>query len=252
MVSERPIASAPPPSGATTERAAGPFGPISDGPCSRRRRAAIALVSIAAFVLYAVESVFRQQQFKSSVDITIFQQAIANYAHGRAPEVLVKSQEPFNILGDHFSPILIVLAPFYRIWPSVVTLLIAQAFLLAVGVHVVTRVAVARLGGLGYYIGISFALSWGILKVLDFDFHEACFVVAFLALAMEALKLNSSPASGSAKNPDAMTRLTAAPLVRATSRRGSAITGLRFTRPGLALARRTPRFQVVPSANSTR
>jgi uncharacterized membrane protein len=186
MDSKRPIATAPAPSGATTERAA-PFGPLPDGRCSRRRRAAIALVGIAAFVLYAVESVFRQQQFKSSVDITIFQQAIANYAQGRAPDVLVKSQEPFNILGDHFSPIVIVLAPFYRIWPSVVTLLIAQAFLLAVGVHVVTRVAVARLGGLGYYIGISFALSWGILKVLDFDFHEACFAVAFLALAMEAL-----------------------------------------------------------------
>jgi uncharacterized membrane protein len=187
MVNQRPIAPAAPPSGAAKERAAAPFGPVSDRQSAPRRRSAIALVSIAAFVLYAVESVFRQQQFKSSVDITIFQQAIANYAQGRAPNVLVKSQEPFNILGDHFSPILMVLAPFYRIWPSVVTLLIAQALLLAVGVHVVTRVAVGRLGGLGYYIGISFALSWGILKVLDFDFHEASFAVAFLALAMEAL-----------------------------------------------------------------
>ena len=53
--------------------------------------------------------------------------------------------------------------------------------------HVVTRVGVRRLGGLGYYLGVSFALSWGVLKVLDFDFHEACFVVAFLALALEAL-----------------------------------------------------------------
>ncbi|MET0966304.1 MAG: DUF2079 domain-containing protein, partial [Nakamurella sp.] len=164
-----------------------PFGPVPDRRSPARRRLAVGLVSVAAFAVYAIESVFRQQQFKTSVDITIFQQAIANYAQGNTPNVLVKSQEPFNILGDHFSPILMVLAPFYRLWPSVVTLLIAQALLLAVGVHVVTRIAVRRLGGLGYYLGISFALSWGILKVIDFDFHEACFAVAFLALAMEAL-----------------------------------------------------------------
>ena len=175
------------PVAAAGSRTAARLGPMPVGETSLGRRLAIALVGVSAFLLYAVESVFRQQQFKTSVDITIFQQAIANYAQGRTPNVLVKSQEPFNILGDHFSPILVVVAPFYRIWPSVITLLIAQALLLAIGVHVVTRVAVRRLGGLGYYLGISFALSWGILKVLDFDFHEACFAVAFLALAMEAL-----------------------------------------------------------------
>ena len=68
-----------------------------------------------------------------------------------------------------------------------ITLLVAQALFLAIGVHVVTRVGVRRLGGLGYYLGLSFALSWGVLKVIDFDFHEACFAVAFLALALEAL-----------------------------------------------------------------
>ncbi|WP_420124450.1 DUF2079 domain-containing protein [Nakamurella sp.] len=168
-------------------RTGAPFGPVPDHAWDPRRRAAVWTVSVAAFALYAYESVLRHLQFKTTLDITIFQQAIANYAQGRAPDVLIKSQEPFNSLGDHFTPIMMTLAPFYRIWPSVITLLIAQALMLAVGVHVVTRVAVRRLGGLGYYIGVAFALSWGVLKVLDFDFHEACFAVAFLALALEAL-----------------------------------------------------------------
>ncbi len=163
------------------------FGPIPQRTLPAGRRAGIWLISISAFVLYVWESVLRHQQFKTSVDITIFQQAIANYAQGRAPDVLVKSQQPFNILGDHFSPILMLLAPFYRVWPSMYTLLVAQALFLSIGVHVVTRIGVRRLGGLGYYLGLSFALSWGVLKVLDFDFHEACFAVAFLALALEAL-----------------------------------------------------------------
>jgi uncharacterized membrane protein len=163
------------------------FGPVPSPQLSPGRRLAIWSVSAAAFVVYAYGSLLRQQQFQTTLDITIFQQAIANYAQGRTPNVLVKSQQPFNSLGDHFTPIMMTLAPFYRIWPSVVTLLIAQAVMLAVGVHVVTRVAVRRLGGFGFYIGGAFALSWGVLKVLDFDFHEACFTVAFLALALEAL-----------------------------------------------------------------
>jgi len=166
---------------------AGVFGPTRDRTMPAATHLAIWIISVAAFVFYAVASVLRQQQFKTSLDITIFQQAIANYSQGRAPDVLIKSQAPFTILGDHFSPIIAVIAPFYRIWPGVLTLLITQALLLAVGVHVVTRVAVRRLGGLGYYLGISFALSWGVLKVIDFDFHEVCFTVAFLALALEAL-----------------------------------------------------------------
>jgi uncharacterized membrane protein len=165
----------------------GLFGPVPDRTWSPRRRAAVWAVSVGAFALYAYESVLRHEQFKTTLDIAIFQQAIANYAQGRTPDVLIKSQESFNSLGDHFTPIMMTLAPFYRIWPSVITLLVAQAFLLAVGVHVVTRVAVRRLGGLGYYIGAAFALSWGVLKVMDFDFHEAGFAVAFLALALEAL-----------------------------------------------------------------
>lgn len=163
------------------------FGPVPSREWRPRRRPAVWSVSVSAFILYAYESVLRHLQFKTTLDITIFQQAIANYAQGRTPDVLIKSQEPFNSLGDHFTPIMMTLAPFYRVWPSVVTLLVAQAFMLAVGVHVVTRVAVRRLGGLGVYIGAAFALSWGVLKVLDFDFHEACFAVAFLALALEAL-----------------------------------------------------------------
>ena len=163
------------------------FGPVPDRTLPVASRVAVFFVSVGAFAFYTIESVLRQQQFKTSLDITIFQQAIANYAQGRAPEVLIKSQAPFNILGDHFSPIIAVIAPFYRVWPSVMTLLITQAVFLAVGVHVVTRVAVRRLGGLGYYLGIAFAVSWGVLKVIDFDFHEACFTVAFLALALEAL-----------------------------------------------------------------
>ncbi len=145
------------------------------------------IVSGGALLLYLLDSLIRHARFRSGFDLTIFDQAINQYAHLRAPDVLVKSQQPFNILGDHFHPILVVLAPLYRIWPDARLLLVAQAVLIAFGVHVVCRLSVRRLGGFGYFLGAAFAVSWGILQAVDFDFHEIAFAVPLLALALEAL-----------------------------------------------------------------
>lgn len=160
-------------------------GPLRD--LTPAQRLSVWLLTLTAGTLYGWVSVLRHQQFTTTIDITIFQQAIANYAQLRPPLVLVKSQEPFWILGDHFSPVMAALAPFYRVFPSVVTLLLGQAVLLAVAVFVVTRLAVRLLGGLGFAVGGAFAVSWGMLKVIDFDVHEVGFTVAFLALACAAL-----------------------------------------------------------------
>ncbi len=145
------------------------------------------VVSLSALILYLLDSLIRHAHFHSGFDLTIFDQAVNQYAHLRAPDVLVKSQQPFNILGDHFHPILVLLAPFYRLWPDARVLLIAQALLVAGGVHVVARLSVRSLGRAGYAVGAAFAVSWGILQAVDFDFHEIAFAVPLLALALEAL-----------------------------------------------------------------
>lgn len=145
------------------------------------------MITLGAFALYAADSLIRHARFHTGFDLTIFDQAIDRYAHFQVPDVLVKSQQPFNILGDHFHPILVVLAPFYRLWPDARMLLVAQAVLMAWGVHIVTRLAVRHLGRRGYLLGGAFAVSWGILQAVDFDFHEIAFAVPLLALALEAL-----------------------------------------------------------------
>ena len=45
----------------------------------------------------------------------------------------------FNLLGDHFQPIVALVAPFFRLFPTPVTLLVAQALLTAVSVVPVCR-----------------------------------------------------------------------------------------------------------------
>nr|WP_234383202.1 DUF2079 domain-containing protein [Streptomyces dysideae] len=146
------------------------------------------LLAGALFVAYALVSLSRFQHMASrSWDLGIFEQAIRAYAHLQAPVVDLKGPG-FNVLGDHFSPVTALLAPLYRLFPSPVTLLIAQAALFALSAVPVTRAAAALLGRKrGLALGIAYGLSWGIQRAVDFDFHEICFAVPLIAFSLEAV-----------------------------------------------------------------
>ena len=121
-----------------------------------------------------------------SFDNAIFQQAIAGYAHLRAPIVDLKGPG-YNILGDHFSPVLALLAPLYRILPFAQTLLVAQAVLVSACVVPIGRVAIARLGtGAGLAVTGACGLSFGVQLAVYTDFHEVAFAAPLLAFAGEA------------------------------------------------------------------
>ncbi|RFU37886.1 DUF2079 domain-containing protein [Actinomadura logoneensis] len=120
-------------------------------------------------------------------DLGIFDQAVRAYAHLRAPIVPIKGPGA-NLLGDHFHPIIATLAPLYRLWPDARTLLIAQAFLIAVSVVPIAGLAMARLGRpTGIALSVAYGLSWGIQGAIAFDFHEICFAVPLLAFAVTRL-----------------------------------------------------------------
>ncbi|WP_063857243.1 MULTISPECIES: DUF2079 domain-containing protein [unclassified Kitasatospora] len=120
-------------------------------------------------------------------DLGIFEQAVRAYAHGSAPVVPLKGPG-FHLLGDHFHPLLAVLAPAYRAFPSPVTLLVAQALLLALAVVPLTRWA-HEVGGrrTALVVGCGVGASWGIVNAAADDFHEIAFAVPLLAFAATAL-----------------------------------------------------------------
>ncbi|KUJ66741.1 hypothetical protein ACZ90_33990 [Streptomyces albus subsp. albus] len=145
-------------------------------------------LALGLFAAYTMLSVSRHRRMGTmSWDLGIFEQAIRGYAHLRAPVADLKGPGA-NILGDHFSPVTALLAPFYRLFPGPVTLLVAQAALFALSVVPVTRIAARLLGrGRGLMIGIAYGFSWGVQRAVDFDFHEICFAVPLLAFALEAV-----------------------------------------------------------------
>ncbi|PKV86170.1 putative membrane protein [Streptomyces sp. TLI_146] len=146
------------------------------------------LLAAALFAAYAAVSVLRYRRMETlSWDLGIFEQAVRAYAHLRTPVADLKGPGT-NILGDHFSPVTALLAPFYRLFPTPVTLLVAQAALFALSAVPVARGAARLLGrGAGLAVGVAYGLSWGLQRAVDFDFHEICFAVPLIAFALEAV-----------------------------------------------------------------
>jgi uncharacterized membrane protein len=81
-----------------------------------------------------------------------------------------------------------VLAPFFRVFPTPETLLVAQALLTAASVIPVCRAAQELLGTWASRgIGVAYAFSWGLQQMVNFDFHEIAFAVPLLAFSLSAL-----------------------------------------------------------------
>ncbi|WP_343318909.1 DUF2079 domain-containing protein [Arthrobacter sp. TMP15] len=151
----------------------------------------IILSSLVGILSLTVYSIFSWLQWRSftirSWDLGIFTQLAKSYANFSPPIVSLKG-EGYNLLGDHFHPLLVLLAPVYRLFPSAYTLLVIQNVLLALSVLIVCHYAIKRLGKLpGVCIGIGYALSWGLASAVDSQFHEVAFAVPLLALSLVAL-----------------------------------------------------------------
>ncbi|MEO6605829.1 MAG: DUF2079 domain-containing protein [Aeromicrobium sp.] len=133
---------------------------------------------------YIVISLARFDRFTlSSWDNAIFEQAVRGYAHFGSPTIDVRGPG-LNQLGDHFSPILTLIAPFYRLFPSAQTILIAQAVLLGLSVAIIAALAIRHLGQVvGIAIGVAYGASFGLLSAVEVDFHEVAFAAPLLALA---------------------------------------------------------------------
>ena len=142
----------------------------------------------AAFGAYCVISIMRLFQLHpTSWDLGIFTEYVKQFADLHAPIVDIRAAG-FNLLGDHFSPGVAVLAPFFRVFPSPATLLVAQAALVAASVFAVGQAARERLGvGQGRVIAVAYGFSWGLQQMIDFDFHEIALAIPLLAFSLSAL-----------------------------------------------------------------
>jgi uncharacterized membrane protein len=144
--------------------------------------------AFVVFGAYVTISLSRLIQLNpSSWDLGIYTEYVKQYAHLSAPIVDIRAPG-FNLLGDHFQPIVAVLAPFFRVFPSAATLLVGQALLAAASVFPVSQFAREKLGvGASRAIAVAYGFSWGLQQLAQFDFHEIAFAVPLLAFSLCAL-----------------------------------------------------------------
>jgi uncharacterized membrane protein len=181
-----------PATGSATESAAGSTTAGTRSFWERPERLAIALAVYLVYTVYALTR-WRQQRV-AGWDLGIFDQVVRHYAHLEAPITSLKGPG-YNIWGDHFHPILILLAPLYHVWDDARVLLIAQAGLVALSVWVVHGFAARHLDRrTAAFAAIAYALGWPIQNLVDFDFHEIAFALPLLAIAIDALDRRSDRA----------------------------------------------------------
>lgn len=140
-----------------------------------------------AAVFYTWASIYRHDRFASNAyDLGIFDQTIWGYSRLQIVRNTVKGVP--NLLGDHFHPALMALAPAYWVWNDARVLLVVQALLLAAASLPICWWARPRLGLSGALaMQLAFLAFWGLLAGVIFDFHELALAVPAISFGLYAL-----------------------------------------------------------------
>ena len=152
----------------------------------------------ATAALFAAYSIARHTAFNSKAyDLGLHAQVFWNTSQGR---LFASSIEVNNYLGDHVSPIILLLAPIYRLWPDPRGLLILQAITLASGALPLALLAKRLLKPVwpdgAHLASLALALIFLTYPALGFvnrfEFHEEVLVVPLLLLAFLCLEARRS------------------------------------------------------------
>lgn len=166
---------------------------LAPGRAVGRSAVAVTLLTVAAALGYTLVGVLELRNLRAGVlDLTLFDQAIRNYSHAELPRSIAKAHydgftDPwFSLLGDHWSPILALLAPLYWINDGPVTLLAAQGILFALAVPTLWLFTRRRLGtAAAYLVSVAYVVCWPVAQAVEFDFHEVAFAPVLTAWAVE-------------------------------------------------------------------
>lgn len=149
----------------------------------------ISLLSAFVFTFMVIELLRFNLLGAQAFDLGIFQQGVWLLANGYSPFVTVRG---WHLFADHFSPILFIFIPFYRIWAHPFWFFLAQTIALALGTIPVYRLAFRNTGNERYALLLSLAylLHPAACTMLFFDFHPVLLSIPFVLWAIDALDEN--------------------------------------------------------------
>jgi uncharacterized membrane protein len=156
----------------------------------QERRATLVFVALmVAFALVmGTLSLVRYASLHSDIDLGLYSQVVWNTAHG---DWFRNSVLPFteNYLGNHFTPILILFAPLYRLWPDARLLLLVQVIVSALGAWPLFLLAREKLPGVwpAVFLSAAYLLYPAVHHQNLADFHGIALGTSVVMWAFYAL-----------------------------------------------------------------
>jgi uncharacterized membrane protein len=136
--------------------------------------------------------VLRHRTYHSfGFDLGLYDQVFWNTTQGRILESTMTGANPIphSQMSDHFSPVYLLLVPFYHAYPHPETLLVLQTAALAIAAWPIYLLAKLKLGdGCGLIWVAIYFLFVPLAYINLYDFHEVAFCVAPLAGALHFLE----------------------------------------------------------------
>lgn len=117
-------------------------------------------------------------------DLGFFDQLIWQASRGNLN--FVSTIGNINLLGDHFQPVLYLLAPLYWIWSDVRILLVFQALLVTAAALPIYLLAKKKLRNqlISIFVSISYLLFSGTQFTITNEFHQSAFIPLLLSLGL--------------------------------------------------------------------
>jgi uncharacterized membrane protein len=149
-------------------------------------RYALAACVLAFAATFSALSILRYQAFRTFADFAVFVHQIWGFSRFEMVSLVGAGIAPF---GNHFSPVLLLFAPFYWAWADPRVLLILYSAVMALGAVPIYLLALYRLHSpaAGVILGAVYLLYPAVQHPAAGDFHESLliatpFLFAFLFL----------------------------------------------------------------------
>lgn len=151
----------------------------------------VALISLVVAIFVCTTAISKHSAFRTnSYDMGIFVQMYHSMAHNLTAVTTLERDIPLSHFYIHSSYIYYLLLPFYALFPSANTLIIAQAVMVISGIIPVFLIAKNRnIKGIGLLSAcMIYLFSSGLLGPCYFDFHENAFLPPLLLWLLYAVE----------------------------------------------------------------
>lgn len=179
----------------TVNRASRLFGPAPEWlgrlVTARTGFVLVCCLALGYSLFMSLLTVARHNSFLThSFDLGIHDQIVYNALHTGVLRSTQHGSQPINYLGNHFAPVLFLVAPLYVLNPDARTLLVLQSLCLGLGAVPIYLLAQKKLRSTALAIALSasYLLFPALHGINTFDFHQIALVTCLLLWALYCLE----------------------------------------------------------------